>query len=377
MTGDPFLVPVVIPAFEPPPALLALLSGLTQLGFQNLIVIDDGCLSTKALFDQIQSAHPRVHLLRHAVNLGKGAALKTGLNYALLRFPNAPGAVTADADGQHLPPDILRVAQALCHSRQPTLILGARQFDHDVPLRSLFGNRFSAAVMRALVGQRLHDTQTGLRALPASLIPHLLRLLPNGYEFELDVLIAAKHLSVPTLEIPIQTVYIDSNRSSHFNPLWDSMRIYFVFIRFALASLLTAAIDNAVFIALHGAWGNIAGPQLAARAVALLFNYSAARHAVFQSRQPHRGTLPRFLLLAAVHITLSYSTIVFLHTYFNFKVITAKLAVEATLFLANFAIQRDFVFTSREWGPPNLLRSALGRRSVSDGGTPGPFINNN
>jgi len=55
----------------------------------------------------------RVHLVHHAVNLGKGAALKTGMNYALVHFPNCCGVVTADADGQHHPEDIVRVAQRL------------------------------------------------------------------------------------------------------------------------------------------------------------------------------------------------------------------------------------------------------------------------
>jgi putative flippase GtrA len=346
MPATALQVPVLIPAFDPPAALLETVRELEHLGFTGIVVVNDGSSpAAQPVFRELQARHPAVRLLHHAVNLGKGAALKTGLNDILARCPDAPGAVTADADGQHLPADILRVAQALCACGGQTLILGARRFDHDVPLRSLLGNRISAAVMRALVGQKLSDTQTGLRGLPASLIPHLLRLTPNGYEFELDVLIAAKHRSVPVSEIPIETVYLDDNRSSHFNPLWDSMRIYFVFLRFGAASLVTALIDNTVFIAAHGAWGNILGPQLAARAAALVFNYVAARRAVFQARDRHRDTLPRFLLLAAAHITLSYGLITYLHLVTGLKVIPAKLAVEATLFLANFAIQRDFVFT--------------------------------
>jgi glycosyltransferase involved in cell wall biosynthesis len=348
MSAPALQVPVLIPAYEPPPELLTTVAALERLGFARIVVVNDGSSpAAQPVFDQLQARHPRVRLLRHAVNLGKGAALKTGFNDILASFPDAPGAVTADADGQHLPPDILRVSEALCACGGRNVILGVRRFDRDVPLRSLLGNRISAAVMRALVGQKLTDTQTGLRGIPASLIPHLLRLTPNGYEFELDVLIAAKHRSVPVAEIPIETVYLNENRSSHFNPLWDSMRIYFVFLRFALASLITAVIDNTVFIALHGAWGNILGPQLAARAAALLFNYAAARRAVFQSRDRHRDTLPRFLLLAAAHISLSYGMITYLHLFTGLKVIQAKLAVEATLFLANFAIQRDFVFTKK------------------------------
>jgi glycosyltransferase involved in cell wall biosynthesis len=339
---------VLIPAYEPPAELLRTVDELLRLGFLHIVVVDDGSSSAaQSVFRQLLTQHPGVHLLRHAVNLGKGAALKSGLNHILIQFPEAPGAVTADADGQHLASDILRVASALADACGHSLTLGARRFDRDVPRRSLLGNRISAAVMRVLVGEKLSDTQTGLRGIPATLARHILRLPPNGYEFELDVLIACKHRGVPIIEIPIETVYLDNNRSSHFNPLWDSMRIYFVFLRFTLASLITALIDNTVFIALHGTWGNIAGPQLAARAAALMFNYAAGRSAVFQSRDRHRDTLPRFLALAAAHITLSYGMITFLHLYTGMKVIIAKVSVEAVLFLANFAIQRDFVFTRK------------------------------
>lgn len=348
MSIEALQVPVLIPAYEPPENLLATLAGLRELGFRKVVVVNDGSSAkANAIFERIRVEHPEVEVLRHAVNLGKGAALKTGLNQILADAPEVPGVVTADADGQHLPADILRVAAALCEHRGEVVILGARRFDQDVPLRSLLGNRVSAAVMRVLVGECLSDTQTGLRGLPTGLIPQLLRLTPNGYEYELDVLIAAKHRAYPVVEIPIQTVYLDGNRSSHFNPLWDSMRIYFVFLRFALASLITAVIDNTVFILLHGAWGHIAAPQLTARCVALAFNYAAARQAVFQSRDRHVDTLPRFLALAAAHLALSFGTIVFLHLYAGFTVIAAKLSVEATLFLANFAIQRDFVFTKK------------------------------
>lgn len=348
MSEPALQVPVLIPAYEPPGELLATVAELERLGFERIVVVNDGSSGqARRVFEQLAARHPRVRRLEHAVNLGKGAALKTGLNHILANWPDAPGAVTADADGQHLPADILRVAEALCRAESRELILGARRFEGDVPLRSRAGNRISAVVMRALIGQRLSDTQTGLRGIPAGLIPQLLRLAPNGYEFELDALIAAKHRSVPVAEIPIATVYLDGNRSSHFNPLWDSMRIYFVFLRFVLASLVTALIDNTVFIALHGAWGNILGPQLAARMVALLFNYPAARRAVFQSRDRHRHTLPRFLVLAAAHITVSYGMITYLHLVTGWRAIPAKLTVEAALFLANFAIQRDFVFTQQ------------------------------
>ena len=79
-------------------------------------------------------------------------------------------------------------------------------------------------LMRLIVGQKLTDTQTGLRGIPAPLVPCLLKLPSSGYEFELDMLIACKHQSVGIVEQPIRTIYLEGNKSSHFRPVADSMR---------------------------------------------------------------------------------------------------------------------------------------------------------
>src|SRR5206468_2047006 len=104
---------------------------------------------------------PKVRLVSHAVNLGKGAALKTGIQHALSAFPQLRGVVTADADGQHHPEDIERVAARLVEQPE-ALVLGARSFDGSVPLRSRFGNLLTRRLMQLVVGARLQDTQTGL-----------------------------------------------------------------------------------------------------------------------------------------------------------------------------------------------------------------------
>src|SRR5438874_2165468 len=78
-------------------------------------------------------------------------------------------------------------------------------------------------LLRLAVGCKLSDTQTGLRAIPRELIPRLLKVPSRGYEFELDMLILARQSGVGFREVPIQTVYLHGNQSSHFNPVLDSL----------------------------------------------------------------------------------------------------------------------------------------------------------
>jgi glycosyltransferase involved in cell wall biosynthesis len=337
-------VAVLIPAYQPGDALAQIVAALAPHPFLAIVVVDDGSSSACSSVFAACSRQPRTTILRHGVNLGKGAALKTGLNYLLAHHPGLAGVVTADADGQHDPADILRVAQEL--EKQPDhLVLGARSFGAETPTRSRFGNLLTRSVVRVVMGERISDTQTGLRAIPRRLIPELLRMAACRYEFELDMLTAAKHLRIPTAEVSIRTIYAPGNPTSHFNPLRDSMRIYFVLMRFSLVSLATAAIDNLVFFLCYQASGIIFVSQVLARSAAVLFNYSTARRAVFLSGEKHIYTLPKYLALVAVNGLLSYAIIRYLADEHRWPVMPAKLLVESLLFLANFAIQRDFIFT--------------------------------
>lgn len=336
---------IVIPAYQPGRNLRDLVEELAQTGHPVVIVDDGSSGDSLAVFEDF-SRNKSVAVVHHAINLGKGAALRTGINYALTNYPDSAGVVTADADGQHLPKDILRIASQLCAS-QDNLVLGVRTFDTDVPARSRWGNVLTRHLVHAVVGRKLRDSQTGLRGIPRALACDLLRLSAPGYEFELDMLVLGKHRAIPITEIPIATVYENGNACSHFQPIRDSLKIYFVLFRFALLSLITAVIDNVMFLVAFASFGQIAIAQATGRLVAVLFNYGAARRAVFLSSAPHRDTLWRYLLLVTVNGIASYAGITLLHTRFQWKVITSKICVEAALFVVNFALQRDFVFTRR------------------------------
>lgn len=82
--------------------------------------------------------------------------------------------------------------------------------------------------------------------------------------------------------------------------------------------------------------------------MAVIFNYTVVRKAVFHSSRRHAVLLPRYLLLVAASGSLSYAAIVFLTARFPIAVITAKIMAESVLFFGNFALLRDFIFTQRQ-----------------------------
>ena len=152
--GNQMKPPVIIPAYQPGPELEPLVKALLSDGQTDVIIVDDGSSPDRAAIFSALKALPRVHLLKHPVNLGKGQALKTAFAYFLNKFPaESPGVVTADSDGQHLPVDIAAISRCLAENSS-ALCLGTRKFKGSVPARSLFGKRgIPLAPLNALMGQ--------------------------------------------------------------------------------------------------------------------------------------------------------------------------------------------------------------------------------
>lgn len=351
-------VAVIIPAYRPDVRLLELVHQLSSSGLPMIVVIDDGSgEGYRTLFDDAGQIE-NVRVLHHPANAGKGAALKTGIQYALNDSPQLTGVVTADADGQHRIDDILSVASAL-RAQPDALVLGARVFEQEhVPLRSRIGNVLTRRVMRFIAGQDLTDTQTGLRGIPASFCRSLLQVPSNGYEFELDMLIEAHNSGVTISEAPIATIYEPGNKSSHFNPIVDSMRIYFVFLRFCSVALLTALLDNLCFYVAYRRGASLLGAQAFGRAVGIVFNYVMVRSRVFRAKGDPRASFSRYVVLALASGASSYMGIRLGISILHAPVLSAKIVVEALLFFANFIVERDWVFAREE------ARQQLGRSRI-------------
>ncbi|MBM3767696.1 MAG: glycosyltransferase [Acidobacteria bacterium] len=331
---------LLIPAFQPsrelPELVDAVLKGAPEIAFA--VVVDDGSDAASCLvFDPLR-AMDRVEVITHAANLGKGAALKTGFNWILVHDREIGGIVTADADGQHRSEDIARVAREHHDGR---LTLGVRAFEGAVPLRSRIGNTVTRFFFHVFTGLRLSDTQTGLRVWPRALCLDVLRLAYNGYAFEFEALLGAKRGDIA--EVPIRTIYSPGNVESHFNPVRDSFRIYFVFLRYSASALVAAALDSTVFSLVLARTGELATAQIAGRAVATAVAFFLLRGPVFRSANGFWLPLARFLLLVAAS---GYVSLILIRALTDTGVapMAAKLIAEGTLFAANFALQRTLIF---------------------------------
>lgn len=251
-------ITVIIPAYKPGKELLPTIEGLLNIGFRDILVIDDGGGAPFApIFDQVREI-PACTVLTHEVNRGKGAALKTAFAYFLENRPGFAGVVTADADGQHLPKDIRAAAEKMAETE--STVLGVRDFsDPKVPPRSRSGNRITCFMFRLFFGMKITDTQTGLRAFPTKDLPAIASAEGDRYEYETNMLYLIDRLNLPLEEVKISTVYIDDNSSSHFRVVRDSARIYAVQLKY-LAGFLLALILLKGLMAIPTPWDNLPTP---------------------------------------------------------------------------------------------------------------------
>lgn len=338
---------VLIPAYEPGPRLVDLARTLLASDPDlEIVIVDDGSgPEFVAVFDAAAAAG--AHVERHAVNRGKGAALKTGIRHVLDQWPGED-VITADADGQHTAADIARVAEQLradACTRRAALILGCRDFHGSVPLRSRFGNTLSRGLFRVAAGWPASDTQTGLRGIPAALLPWLLEVPGDRFEYETEMLLRLRRAGYTAREIAIETVYLEQNASSHFRPIVDSLRVTLPLLLFTGSSLLAFLIDTGALLLLTWLSGWLVPSIIAARLLSASVNFAVNRRFVFQ-RQGRLHALRHALKYALLAGALLASNIVWMEalTGMGLPLVVAKVITEVVLFVTSYQVQRRFVF---------------------------------
>lgn len=341
---------IIIPAYEPNESLIHLVCELKAADKTSLVVIDDGSNETyQPIFKKIQDLG--FHVFHHEKNMGKGAAIKTGIIEANKIYDEISFYITCDADGQHLVKDILKIDQA-AHKDFNQLILGARkQKKNSIPLRSRFGNWFSALYFRFSTGVILTDTQTGLRAIPFNLTDEALQIKENRYDYEMQFLMKIAKSSYPIHVIPIETIYINQNETSHFKPFVDSIRIYKQPLRFTIASLSSALIDLGIFtilfILLNGhILRAVTIASVTARLISGGYNFLLNRLWSFNNRSNTKQQIIRYGILYMAQLLSSIALVYILSSVFKFITI-GKMIVDGTLFIISYFIQKHWVFKKK------------------------------
>lgn len=292
----------LIPAYKPDDKMVTLVKELKEKDF-DILVVDDG--SGEEYADLFRQAEEYAVVIHNPHNMGKGATLKNGMRVLRETYPEATHFITADSDGQHLVKDICRVREKL--EEGSNFVLTMRGLKGNVPLRSRFGNSLSRIVFAMLTGHYLQDNQSGLRGFKVEYISWLVNVEGDKYDYEMNVLMFIDRQKIKVTEVPIDTVYLDGNSSSHFNPVKDTIRIYKKMFKTAAATLISFAniqlclILITIFIGWDGWLRTVPMVYMLSAMVCWFFNK------FFIFRRVHYQITGRFFLFAAIRFTIVMS----------------------------------------------------------------------
>ena len=348
------IVPIIIPSYEPTESLLELLNQ-PELKNEIIVVINDGSDERyDVIFDKCNKLE-NCTVIRHAVNLGKGRALKNGFNYVLNEYPNAVGVITADSDGQHSAKSILKCKNALLKNPH-ALIMGCRDFDRDdIPWKSVYGNKITRKICSFLCGISVSDTQTGLRGIPTDFMKILLNVPGERFEYETNMLIETRN-KFEIREVPIETIYDSKeNHATHFDTVKDSIRIYSIFakifLKYIFSSLSSAVVDIVLFVLFSSIFINVnkiyyaAISTIFARIISASYNFTINYKLVFSSEKNKKQSIVKYFLLAIIQMILSATFVTIGIQLISFAPdVVVKIIVDGILFFLSYFVQRKYLF---------------------------------
>ena len=243
---------ILIPAYRPDHLLIELLINLKKEKF-DCIVVNDG--SGEKFDDVFKEAEKYAIILKQNINRGKGAALRLGFSYVNLHPNNHNYVITCDADGQHAVKDIVRVNDKLHETNN--VVLGSRKFDKSVPKRSRNGNFMSRLCRTLITKEYVPDDQCGLRGFPIKDVFNIITLPGDHYEYEMNVICNLQIKRLKFEEVPIETIYLNGNKSSHFKPNLDTFRIQRSIWVNAIAPFVCALLSIAMMLVLNAIWNDV------------------------------------------------------------------------------------------------------------------------
>jgi len=193
----------VIPAYNEEKTIAGIIKE-TKRHIDKIIVVDDGSKDNTSK----AAKESNVLVLRHVVNLGKGAALKTGCDFAIKN--NAKIIVALDADAQHDPREIPKFLENI---KNNDIVFGYRKLNKNMPLILKFGNWFINKTINFLYGVNIKDSQCGYRAFTSKAYKKI-RWNASDYSMESEMIAKTGRYNLRYKEVPIQTIYSDKYKGT-------------------------------------------------------------------------------------------------------------------------------------------------------------------
>jgi dolichol-phosphate mannosyltransferase len=320
---------------------------------------DEKC---ESVFRYITSNFKQVHYLKHEENKGKGTALKTAMQYfrSNQNFEVYDGVVTADADGQHEISDIIALDKRLGLNPSKSIVIGFRDLNSEkMPFRSKIGNKTTAFLFSALYGIKLKDTQSGLRAFSKDVIPWLIDLKGDRFEYETNMLVKSKNTDYQIIEEPISTRY-ETNHKSHFRSFVDAFSVLKILLSGIISFIMAGAVAGIADIGLFALFSsvllkpyfsfavNILISSVVARIFSSIINFIINRFVTFGGKKVSKKSVIKYYFLWCLQLFASYGLVLFLTLLIGGGEVIIKLIVDFILSLLSYQVQMKWVFRKKD-----------------------------
>ena len=354
-------IAIIIPSLNPDEKFSRVVSGMFAAGFSRIVLVDDGSNDEHKVYFKDAVDNYGCTLLVHDVNQGKGQALKDAFKFVYEKLPEIEAVITIDGDGQHTPEDSLKLVNELTNNPN-NVVFGCRDFDQpNVPKHNRFGNKTTSLVFKLFFGMKLSDTQTGLRGIPRKYLKDFAEKVEGTrFEYESNMLIYMSENHIPFSQVSIETLYIEENKSSHFRPVRDSIRIYGPILKkakglmFIITGCICTLIDLLLYAALLAAFDGMKNVWLmnlicnaGARVCSAIINYWMNKNWVFHDNRPFWNGAQKYFIIAFGKLLVSW---VIQTPVFNALKIEGILRtivkgiVDLVLAFLSYIIQKKWVF---------------------------------
>ncbi len=338
-------IAVVIPSLEPDSNFIDYIKNIKEAGADYMVIVDDGNKPIyKDLFKEVQDLDCIV--LKHGVNCGKGRSYKTAFNYILCEMDDVDTIVTADGDGTYLPDDIINVAR---NSKEGTITIGCRDFnDEKISGNTRRSNAVTSFLLKTLSDISMSDTQSSLRAFNRDLLPYMITVIGERYDYDFNVIFEKKEIALA--EVPIATTRRVSDRKSHFHPFKDTLSVTLTFLAFIVVSLSSTILDLILYSFFINMFIEsfpilyISISTFLARVVSDFYNYYFDKTLVFKSKET--SSLGRYAILCVCKTVGSALGVTLLVMLLKDGEIWIKLFVDTVIFFIAYKFEKNWVHQS-------------------------------
>lgn len=198
---------MIIPVFNEQGRIGIVVNELIEMGFNNILVVDDGSDDLSSS----EASRAGAKVLRHILNRGAGAATETGLEY--FRSSGLHAAVTMDGDGQHFAEDVVKILKSHFEMKSD-LTIGDRfsSRENEIPFRRKVYNTIADWVTGGMSFRVVKDSQSGFRVWSRNAAEKI-SIEQDGFEFCSEVVIKAHHLGLNLNNFPIRVKYTEESMS--------------------------------------------------------------------------------------------------------------------------------------------------------------------